>query len=272
MCYLASFLYVITILPADLEVLFICWSSPVRKMILDIGVSNRRSLGFVQIWQEGGGEGGGGEGEGEFEGWSGAYLQEKDYRPKSISAICYSSTQPEYLNLLVCSLLMTSAGKQSWNCRAQMIFCWVQYVSTVNNRIIVTVDNSKNIFILTMKTEKDILSIENAFLAASGSIFLFTNINQRSHQSWTKKIKIIAIIIFVLLSIIFSYEDLDSSLVYMSTSSQRFSIHSTRSLWPDPSLWLWALHIINIIIIKPMLWMIFVTLRYRYQSHFESKT
>ena len=82
-------------------------------MILDIGVSNRRSLGFVQIWQERGGEGGGGEGEGEFEGWSGAYLQEKDYRPKSISAICYSSTQPEYLNLLVSSLLMTSAGKLS---------------------------------------------------------------------------------------------------------------------------------------------------------------
>ena len=71
-------------------------------------------------------EGGGGEGEGEFEGWSGAYLQEKDYRPKSISAICYSSTQPEYLNLLVSSLLMTSAGKLSWNCKAQIIFCWVQ--------------------------------------------------------------------------------------------------------------------------------------------------
>ena len=79
-------------------------------MIRDMGVSNRRSLGFVQIWQE---RGGGGEGEGEFEGWSGAYLQEKDYRPKSISAICYSSTQPEYLNLLVSSLLMTSAGKLS---------------------------------------------------------------------------------------------------------------------------------------------------------------
>ena len=67
-----------------------------------------------------------GRGGGEFEGWSGAYLQEKDYRPKSISAICYSSTQPEYLNLLVSSLLMTSAGKLSWNCKAQIIFCWVQ--------------------------------------------------------------------------------------------------------------------------------------------------
>ena len=36
--------------------LFVEARSPVRKMIRDIGVSNRRSLGFVQIWQERGGE------------------------------------------------------------------------------------------------------------------------------------------------------------------------------------------------------------------------
>ena len=101
------FLYVTTILPADLEVLFICWSSPVRKMILDIGVSNRRSLGFVQIWQERGEEG---KGRATSKAGQGRICRRRTIGQKAISAICYSSTQPEYLNLLVSFLLVTSAG------------------------------------------------------------------------------------------------------------------------------------------------------------------
>ena len=138
--FLASFLCVITILPADLEVFPICWSCPVGMMMIrDMGVSNRRSLGFVQIWQE--------RGEERKRRANSKAGQGRICRRRTIGQNQFpqSATRALSQNISICLFALSSwhqQGSYRETSKPKLYFVGYNNVSTVNNGIIVTVDNS----------------------------------------------------------------------------------------------------------------------------------
>ena len=133
------FLCVVTILPADLEVFPICWSCPPRKMIRDMGVSNRRSLGFVQIWQERGEEG---KGRANSKAGQGRICRRRTIGQNQFPQ---SATRALSQNISICLFPLSSwhqQGSYHETAKPKLYFVGYNNVSTVNNRIIVTADNS----------------------------------------------------------------------------------------------------------------------------------